>query len=362
MRRLLLVLLLLSGAAAVVEGIVPCDVADVAPECFVALRPGPTEDALELVEIPGEATTASEGELVLTTVLVDSDLSLRELWEVGNDPTSLRADRSRYFPEDVDEDVTRQQFRVQMEESTQAAAVAALRQLGHDLEATGARVVSVVPDGPTSDVVEEGEVLVGLDDEQVDDVDDLLAALDPLAPGDVVSLRVETADGAVEEREVTLGANPDDPARAFLGLLLVTRIDVPIDIDIDAGRIGGPSAGLMFALSIVDKLSPEDLTGGLVIAGTGEIGLDGRVGPIGGIRQKIPGALDREDDAPPAEVFLVPRGNVEEARGAVVGRPITIVPVDTLDDAVTALAALRSGDRPDGAFELTPDGVGEPAA
>lgn len=361
MRRLLVVLLLLSGATAVVEGIIPCDVVDVAPECFAALRPGPTENALELVDIPGEDTSESAGQLVLTTVAVKSDLGLGDLWELRGDPTSRRVDRSLYFPDDVDEDVTRDQFRAQMQESTQAAAVAALRHLGYDLDATGVRVVAVVPDGPTEGVIEEGEVLVGLTGAPVTDIEELLALLDPLAPGDTVELAVETSDGTVETRTVTVDENPDDPTRAFLGLLLVTRIDVPLDIDVDTGRIGGPSAGLMFALTIVDKLTDEDLTGGRVIAGTGEIALDGRVGPIGGIQQKIPGAIDREDGAPPAEVFLVPRDNVEEARGAAVTQPILLVPVDTLDDAVDALAALRAGDRPDGAFELAPATTAAPA-
>lgn len=361
MRRLLLVLLLLSGTVAVVEGIVPCDVADVAPDCYVALRPGPTEDALSLVEIPGETTSESEGELLLTTVLVQSDLSLGDVWELRGDPTSRRVDRSLYFPEDVDEEVTREQFSAQMQESTQAAAVAALRQLGYELTPTGIRVVALVPDGPTDGVVTEDEVLLGIAGQDVADVEELLAVLDGLAPGDEVTLDVETPEGDVEQRSVVLGQNPDDAARPFLGLLLVTRIDVPLEIDIDAGRIGGPSAGLMFALSIVDRLSPEDLTGGKVIAGTGEIGLDGRVGPIGGIQQKIPGAQQRGDGLPPAEVFLVPRDNVEEARGAVVEQPIVLVPVDTLDDAVAALAALRAGERPDGAFELTPLRTAAPA-
>lgn len=354
MRRLLLVLLLLSSATAVVEGIVPCDVVDVAPECFAALQPGPTEDALGLVDILGEETSASAGQLVLTTVLVKSDLGLADLWDIRNDPTSRRVDRSVYFPDEVDDDVTREQFRAQMTESTQAAAVAALRHLGYDLDATGVRVAGVVPDGPTDGTVDTGEVLVGLGGRAVTDVDSLLALLDPLVPGDTVTLGVETTDGDVEERTVVLAANPDDASRGFLGLLLVTRIDVPLDIDIDTGRIGGPSAGLMFALTIVDLLSDEDLTGGRVIAGTGEIALDGRVGPIGGIRQKIPGAIEREDGAPAAEVFLVPRDNVEEARGAAVSQQITIVPIDTLGDAVAALAALRAGERPDGAFDLTP--------
>lgn len=339
---------------AVVEGIVPCEVVDVAPECFVALRPGPTEDALSLVEIPSEQTSESRGELLLTTVLVQSELSLGDLWDLRDDPNARRVDRSLYFPEDVDEEVTRQQFAAQMDESTQAAAVAALRHLGFELDATGVRVEGVVPDGPADGVVEAGEVVVGIEGSPVTDFDSLLSVLEQLAPGDAATLDVETAQGEVTERSVTVGENPDVAGRAFLGLLLVTRVDVPLDIEIDAGRIGGPSAGLMFALSIVDKLTDEDLTGGLVVAGTGEIGLDGRVGPIGGIQQKVPAVLERDDDGPPADAFLVPRDNFADARTAVVAQPITLVPVDTLEDAVAALAALRAGEQPDGAVELTP--------
>lgn len=361
MRRLLLVLLLVSGATAVVEGIVPCEVVDASPECFVALRPGPTEDALSLVEIPGEPTTESSGELLLTTVLVQSDLKLGDLWELRSDPSSRRVDRSLYFPDDVDEDVTRDQFATQMAESTQSAAVAALRHLGYELDPTGVRVEAVVPDGPTDGVVVPDEVVVGLEGDAVTDFDSLLSTLERLAPGDAVTLEVETPAGEVEQRTVTLGENPDDPSRAFLGLLLVTRIDVPLDIEVDTGRIGGPSAGLLFALSIIDKLSEEDLTGGLVVAGTGTIDLEGRVSPIGGILQKIPGSLQREDGGPPADVFLVPRDNFDEARRAAVHRPITLVPVDTLDDAVEALAALRAGATPDGAVELTPTTTAAPA-
>jgi PDZ domain-containing protein len=353
-RRLLIALLLLSSLTAVVEGALPCDVVSVAPQCYVALRPGPTRDVLELIEITDEPTSESAGQLVLTTVSVQSDLTLGELFRLRDDPTSQRAVRSVYFPEDVDDDVTRDQFAAMMTESEQAATVAALRQLGYELDATGVRVDSLMPDGPADGVVEPGEVIVGFDGVEVTDFDSLLTPLGGRSPGETVSLTVETADSEVEERTIELGANPDDSTKAFLGLFLVTRVDIPIDVEIDAGTIGGPSAGLLFALTIVDLLTDEDLTGGMIVAGTGEINLDGRVGPIGGIQQKIPGALDRGDDAPPAEVFLVPRGNVEEARGAAVDRPLLLIPVDTLNDAVDALAVLRDGGTPDGAFELAP--------
>lgn len=353
MRRLLLLLLVLSSVTAVAEGALPCSVVDVAAECWVALRPGPAEDVLPLVSVAGAEVSESAGQLVLTTVSVQTELTLRELWRLDDDPTSRRADRELYFPDDVDEDVTRQQFAAMMSESEQTASVAALRHLGYDLVPTGVRVDGLVEDGPAAGVVEPGEVIVGFEGEPVTDFDSVLALLEQHAPGDTVTLEVEGLDGTVGSRSLTLGANPDDAARPLIGVFLVTRVDLPLDVDIDAGSIGGPSAGLMFALTIVDLLTPEDLTGGMVIAGTGEIGGDGRVGPIGGILQKIPGAIERGDE-PPAEVFLVPRDNVEEARGAAVSRRITLVPVDTLADAVQALEDLRAGREPDGAFDLLP--------
>lgn len=359
MRVILLVLALLAAGVAAVEGAVPCDVAAVSPDCYVALRPGPTRDVLSIVEASDESMTASTGELVLTTVAVDRSLGLGDLWQLRSDPTVDRADRAAYYPPDVDEEYTREYFAVLMEESELAATVAALTELGYDLPPDGALVSRVLPDGPSVDVLAPGDVVEAVDGVETATRDDFAAAVAGAGPGTEVVLRVRAEGGGVDDRALVLGVHPDDPTDGFAGLLVTTNVEVPVDLEFDVGRIGGPSAGLMFALSIVDLLSEEDLTNGVVVAGTGEIDVTGRVGAIGGIRQKLPGAVQRpeEDDAAPASVFLLPRANVAEARGAVPGADLLLVPVDTLGDAIDALRTLRDGGSPAGSFTLPAGGL-----
>lgn len=390
MRAIVVVLALVAALVAVVEGAVPCDVVRISPDCYVALRPGPTRDVLGIVDVTGEEVSTSAGQFVLTTVAVDQTLELDDLWRIRTDPTIDRADREVYFPPDVEEERTREFFAVLMEESELAASVAALGELGYELPPDGALVSRVLPDGPSADVVDPGDVVVAVDGRSVETRDAFADAVATAGPGAEVVLTIRPAaeatdgeagddqaggdegpdggdevgsDGTVE-RQLTLGANPDDPDAGFAGLLVTTNVEVPVDLEFDVGRIGGPSAGLMFALAIVDLLSEEDLTAGRVVAGTGEIDVTGRVGPIGGIKQKLPGAVQRPDDDgdAPAEVFLLPRGNVAEARQAVPGRDLLLVPVDTLGDAVDALRTLRDGEEPAGAFTLPAAGLGADAA
>lgn len=355
MRRLVLVLLLLASSTAVVQGVLPCDVAAVSPSCYAALRPGPVEDAIGLVELEGEPTSASEGQLLLTTVSVDADLDLGEWLQARRDARLDDVPRELYFPEGVDEQQTREEFAVMMEQSQQTATLAALGQLGYDLDPRGAEVREVVEGSPSDGLLQAGDVVVGVDGRVVATAGDLAEAVQQQSPGDVVTLAVEGAGTGTRTEQVELAPNPDDPTAGFVGLLLVTAVDLPVEVTIDAGSIGGPSAGLVFALSIVDLLTPQDLTGGRIVAGTGTIDVEGRVGPIGGIRQKVVGATQR-GEAPPAEVFLVPRDNLAEARTAAVDRDVVLVPVDTLDDAVEALAAVRDGREPADAVALGPAG------
>lgn len=353
MRRLVLVLLLLTTSTAVVQGALPCDLAPVSPACYAALRPGPVENAIGLVELSGQDTSESEGELLLTTVSVDADLDLGEWLRSRRDARTDQVLRELYFPAGVDEEQTREEFAVMMELSQQTATLAALGQLGHELDPRGAEVREVVEGSPSDGLLQPGDVVVGVDGRAVATAGDLADAVQQRQPGDVVTLAVEGAGTGERSEQVELAANPDDPSVGFVGLLLVTAVDLPVDVEIDAGSIGGPSAGLVFALSIVDLLTPEDLTGGRIVAGTGTIDAEGRVGPIGGIRQKVVGATQRGGQ-PPAEVFLVPRGNLAEARTAAVDRDVVLVPVDTLDDAVEALAAVRAGREPVDAVALGP--------
>lgn len=148
-------------------------------------------------------------------------------------------------------------------------------------------------------------------------------------------------DGAARSAvtvEVTLGPHPDIEGAPMVGVVFDTvglEIDLPLDIEVDSGNIGGPSAGLTFTLTLLDMLTPEDLTKGHVIAGTGTIRFDESIGAIGGVRQKVHAAR-----AIGAEVVLVPAANYQDALTAA-GDDIQIVSVETLQDALDFLATLE---------------------
>jgi Lon-like protease len=354
-RRLLVILLLVASSVAVGRGAVPCDLLETQPACYVALRPGPTEDTLRITEIEGERTFASTGQLLLTTVLVDDRLDFGEWIDGAFDDQVRQVPRRTLFP-DQDREQVAEQNAALMRSSQLEAKLAALRFLGTDLESIsrGAEIASISePSALTDSPLEVGDVIVAVDGVETVDTAAVADAIRAGTPGDLVELTY-LRDGTRRSAEVELLENPDDPTLGYIGALLITDIELPLEIDIDAGAIGGPSAGMMFALSIIDLLGDEDLTAGAVVAGTGSITGDGRVGPIGGIQQKVIGATQRGDDEPPATVFLVPRGNFAEAQAAAVARSVLLVPVDTLDDAVAALRSLAAGSTPAEAIALGP--------
>ncbi|MDX1510379.1 MAG: PDZ domain-containing protein [Nitriliruptorales bacterium] len=354
MRRLTVLLLAVTSVLLLGRGAVPCGVLDDQPGCLVTFLPGPTRDTFGLVEITGATTSESDGELLLTTVLVDTTLSLREWIESKFDTTIDTYDRDLFFPEGVTEEEVDERNAQLMRASQIEATLAGLRAAGYDvsLEPTGLSVAGFADDHRIAEGdLEVGDVLVSVDGEPVATFEDILAALSGRQPGDVVTLTRRRGD---EEAaiEVELVDSPDEPGRPLIGILLGEDYDLPVDVQIEAGEIGGPSAGLMFALSIVDTLRSEDLTGGRVIAGTGTITPAGDVGSIGGIRQKIVGALNRADDLPPATVFLVPAANLAEARTAPVDKPILLVPVATIGEALAALELLRVDEMPANAVQI----------
>ena len=180
-------------------------------------------------------------------------------------------------------------------------------------------------------MLEVGDVIVGVNGEKVATTDELVGAFAGVDPGETVELEVKREGEPVTELSVGTRAAQDDPERAVMGVEVgnAEDFDFPVDIQIDAGGIGGPSAGLAFALDITDELG-EDLDRGRTIVATGELGLDGTVHPIGGVEQKAIGARDAG-----ADIFLVPDGNFEEARDAV--DDLRVVPVSTFDEALSAL-------------------------
>lgn len=363
LRRLLVVLLVVAAVTVVARGQVPCDLLGAQPTCEVALLPGPTRDTLAIVAIDGQETFDSAGQLRLTTVAVDGDLGLLEWVQARVSATADTVDRDSIYPPGQSTEDVAEQNELLMTASQLDAMVAGLVAAGYDADELyqGARVFAISEERAAEGVEAlepEQDVVVAVDGTPVANADEAVEAVSRRSPGDTVVLTLD--DG--REVELVATSHPDDPDRALLGILLQDEVDLPFEIAIDAGNIGGPSAGLMFALGIVDLLGPDDLTAGQTIAGTGTITVDGEVGAIGGIRQKVVGATSpREEEDPPADVFLVPQGNLAEARTAAVERDVLLVPVGTIEEAIDALRTLARGGDPEGAVALGPGRGNEPS-
>ena len=338
------------GGFALSQGVVPCDAFDSQPSCDVVLRPGPSDDAVGFITIPEADDEDPAGELRLTTVAVEDDLTWRSWLSARSSSSSEAVPREQIYPPGVDREQVAETNAALMVDSQQVATVIALEELGYELRGRGA-VIAAVTDDAVTDELEPGDVIVAVDGAAMEESADVVAAVQSNAPGDTISFEVVN-DDTTRDVEVTLGASPDDPDRAFVGVLLTTDLDLPFDVSIDAGAIGGPSAGLLFALAIVDLLDDDELTGGSVVAGTGTLNRAGEVGPVGGVRQKVAGAASSADEQQPASVFLVPRDNFDQARDVEVANDVLVVPVDTFDDALDALAAVRDGREPTDAVLL----------
>jgi PDZ domain-containing protein len=224
-----------------------------------------------------------------------------------------------------------------MERSEQIAAVVALRALGYEVKATptGILVVGVAADAPAAGKLEQGDVVVEVDGVPVATPDELRRGIGQHAPGDDVRLVVLRDDRRVP---VTVGTipNPLDPERPVVGIQIdqAADIELPVDVDIDLGPVGGPSAGLPFALEIARKLG-RDITRGCRVAATGELALDGSVVPVGGLKQKTYGV--RRSDV---DLFLVPVGeNAAIARQY--ADDVRVIPVRSFQQALRRLATRR---------------------
>nr|WP_244962785.1 S16 family serine protease [Cryobacterium roopkundense] len=219
-----------------------------------------------------------------------------------------------------------------MVNSQQDAIAAALTHLDYDYPTT----VSVVslPDGsPAEGLLQDGDIITAVDGTAVGNISELRAALQIAGIDAPVAVDV-LRDGTPQTIEVTPIENAGS---VVLGINVTTTYQFPFTVELELDRVGGPSAGMMFALGIIDKLTPDSLQGGAHVAGTGTIDQAGDVGPIGGIQQKLYGARDAG-----AEWFLAPADNCDEVTGHVPDG-LTVFSVKTLDEAITALDAVRTG-------------------
>ncbi len=239
-------------------------------------------------------------------------------------------------PSGVSDEVRRQSSLRQMTRSQVVAAAVALRELGYEVTArpTGALIVEIVPDAPADGKLQPTDIVTDLDGNRVRGPADLRRLLRRKPPGSSVTLTVRRG-GEVTEVSLVTARDPRERSRPVIGVLpeQATDVRLPIDVRIDTNKVGGPSAGLAFALDVLEELG-RDVDRGYKVAVTGAIDLDGAVLPIGGVRQKTIGARRSGVD-----VMLVPAGeNAAEARRHAGG--LRVIPVGTFRQAIQKLAAL----------------------
>lgn len=316
------------------------------PSPYVIEQPGPVYDTLgtsehdgediPLISIPDAETFPTSGELNLLTVSVYGSPGRTPSWfeVIGAwfDRTRSAVPVEAIYPPGVTEEQRDEQNTADMVDSQQEAIAAAMVELGYDFprEVT---VSDVIDGSPAAGVLEDGDVIAAVNDEPVHSIDELRSAIDENgtdAPGRFLIVR----DGAEQVVEIT--PEVQDGA-TVIGVGVRMHYEFPIDVEIQLDDVGGPSAGMMFALGIVDKLTPGAMTGGDIVAGTGTIEADGTVGPIGGIRQKLWGA-----EGAGAEWFLAPADNCDEVVGNVPDG-LQVFAVSDLDEARAIVEAAGTG-------------------
>jgi Lon-like protease len=288
--------------------------------------------ALEpLVVVKGEKPDRNGGGIYYVAVDVRRASLLERIFPGLNDGATL-VPEDVFNPGGVDERVRRRIELQEMRQSQKYAAAVAFKALGRKvrIEPVGAEIERTLRGYPAAGKLRARDLIVAVDGKPVKIPDDLSRLLSTHRPGDLVSLRVRRKG---REREVTIRTvrNPDAPRLPFLGVQLRDpKITLPVPVKFDLGQVGGPSAGLAFALDLLEELG-HDVDHGRRIAATGEIRLDGRVRRIGGVKQKTIGARRSNVD-----VFLVPGENAAEARRYADG--LRVVPVDSFQQALRVLA------------------------
>lgn len=311
------------------------------PVPYVVLSPGPTLNTLgtdrygnTIIGIKGKKPTHTTGHLNLTTVSISGgSVTALQALSAWLQHDEVVVPRAAVYPPGETEQQTNNKNAQDFEFSQDDATAAALCALGYP---KGFGVVEVVPDGPSDRLLEPGDRFRSVAGKPVNSRAALDAVLRAHAPGDKVDV-VVNRHGKTVSVVVTLGKAPGT-GRAYLGVGPDNTCLAPFTIDLGlANQIGGPSAGLMFALGIMDKIGTVDLTGGKFIAGTGTIDAKGKVGPIGGIQLKMIAARDAG-----ATVFLAPAGNCADVSGATPDG-LQVVKVATLHEAVQDLVRLQRG-------------------
>lgn len=316
------------------------------PVAYVTTEPGPVFDVLgeadgqAVVQIEGAATYPTTGRLDMVTVLQSGGTSPLGMgsamlaWLLPN--RSVEPKDVRYPPgsepgteEQIDEAV--------FQASTSSALAAAATTLGRPVN-SAALVSYVEPGAPADGALEAGDQITAVNGEPTDTAEAVASEVRSKPAGAEITVDY-IRDGAPARSTIATAAREDGAEGAYIGIVLVDSYTSNFTADVALDGIGGPSAGMVFSLAMVDQLTPGELLGGAHVAGTGTIDAAGNVGPIGGIDKKVI-SVGRAG----AGLFLVPRDNCADLAGGIPSG-LTVVPVDTLDAAVDSVTAWRSGSK-----------------
>jgi PDZ domain-containing protein len=301
---------------------------------YYALAPGDARQVNDLIAAPDDRAHPPDGRIYLTTV------SLQRVKPLGALQGWLDKDVDVFHEERIRGKTPPKEYRQQnlqlMEDSKETAMVVAFRRVGYQVaeHGQGSLVVSVVEDLPANGRLTPGDTITAVDGHPVTLVQHAVDAIRARRPGEVVRLDVIAPSGESRVEEIALAEREGGPV---LGVTMRTkdrRFDLPFDIKVDSGRIGGPSAGLAFTLGLIDELSQGELTGGQRVAVTGTIEMDGTVGDVGGVAQKT--AAVRAEGV---RYFIVPPGEYELARRHA-GDGLTVLKAGTLEEALAALGSI----------------------
>ena len=312
------------------------------PVPYVVESPGPTYNTLgesqgsPVISISGRETYPAKGNLDLTTVYVDGGpngpVSILDAFSAWIDPSKAVHPVELLYPTGTTKEEAEEQSSVAMTTSQENAVASALKELdipfGQQLQAA-----DLSENSASAGKIQPGDILKTINGK---DITALAVVQEELAAGNgaPVSVVVERDGQSVTE---TITPKDNGEGRFILGVMLKYLFTFPFDVEISLEKVGGPSAGLMFSLGIIDTVTPGDLTGGKHIAGTGTISPDGLVGPIGGIEQKLQGAR-----AGGATLFLAPAANCQEVAGRIPDG-LQVVRVETLAEARDAVERAGNG-------------------
>jgi Lon-like protease len=321
----------------------------IVPSPYVVEKPGPVFDTLgsvtskgedvPLIDIPTQETFPTTGSLDLLTVTIsgnrDNPLNWFQVAESWLDPSEAIIPVDDAFPKGQTVEQSDTEGRIEMETSQREAIAAALHSLGYTFPSK-VQVEAIGKGTPSVGKLKAQDIIEAVNGVPVVDVSGLRAQVKENGTDKAAQITV-LRDGAEQSIDVTPTVSAGKGPVPILGVVVSGQYDFPFEVTIQLDNVGGPSAGQMFALGIIDKLTKGSLNGGKEVAGTGTIDADGEIGPIGGIRQKMWGALRAG-----AHYFLAPESNCDEVTGHIPDG-LTVIPVANLKDSIKSLGLIAKG-------------------